>query len=803
MSVLHLELRNALRSLAAQPGFSALVIGVLAAGLACVLFMLVVLNSMVIRPLPFAAPEQLLHLGFDHPKQSSDLVAAHDRDVHAWQERLAGMADVAAYQEMTVNLGDASGTERYAGARITPNLFNLLGSVPQLGRGFLPSDGKPGAPATVVLSDALWRNRFNADPAISGRHLRVNAADATVIGVMPPDFSFPYKEQVWLAGILDAHAARSDSAEWTVIARRHADTRLAALEATLAAWQTDARREAPRYFEERTVAVEPLSWLFVEPSTRGILNVMLLAVILVLLVACANAANLMLTRALARRQELAVRAALGASRRRLVVHLLCQSLLLATVACAIALPLGWLGAHWVDQMFRSSEEGPPRWMHFALDANLILFAVLAALATGLITGLLPALRAGSSVNEVLRDDSRAVAGGHFAKVSRALVIGEIALSCILLVAAGVLVRGIGGFQDRDFGIRPQGLLTARVGLPEALYPRGEQQIALFERLSERLRNDPEVLDAGMGTTLPGLISSWERVAAAGASADDPRVLAYTGAIDDHFASTYALRLEEGRLFNAADRADTMPVAIVDRTFAERFGGDGPMLGRQFAINPDDPDSATVTVVGVIAPTQLDDLDDPARPAILFPLRQQPARFVSIAVRTRGEPGAFATRLTDIVREVDADAPAYWVRTYDKVMLEAIFGQQVLAKLFTAFGLVALFLAAAGLYGVIAFSVRQRTREIGVRRALGAPTARLLRGLLRSGALQVGVGLALGLGLAWPFARLLVRSLQGFEAADPLVYALVLGALGVVALIAIVLPARRALRVDPVVALRHE
>jgi predicted permease len=803
MNVLHLELRNALRSVAAQPGFSALVIGVLAAGLACVLFMLVVLNGMVIRPLPFAAPERLLHLGFENPRQSSDLDDVHDRDVHAWQERLAGMADVAAYQEMTINLGDAGGSERQAGARVTPNLFELLGSVPQLGRGFLEADGKPGAPMTVLLSDALWRNRFNADPAIGGRHVRVNAADAMVIGVMPPDFSFPYKEQVWLTAAPDAHVARSDSGEWTVIARRHADASPAALEATLAAWQADARREAPRYFEERTAAIEPLSWLFVEPSTRGILNVMLLAVILVLLVACANAANLMLTRTLARRQELAVRAALGASRSRLILHLLGQSLLLAGLACAIALPLGWLGAHWVDQMFRSSEEGPPRWMHFGLDANMILFAVLAALATGLITGLLPALRAGSSVNEALRDDSRAVAGGHFARVSRALVIGEIALSCILLVAAGVLVRGIGGYHDRDFGIRPQGLLTARVGLPEALYPRGEQQVLMFERLSQRLRNDPEVVDAGMGTTLPGLISDWERVTPAGAAAEDPRVLAYTGAIDDHFASTYALRLEEGRLFNASDRADTTPVAIVDRTFAERFADGGSLPGRRFVINPDDAGSATVTVVGVVARTQLDDLDDPARPAILFPLRQQPARFVSIAVRTRGEPAAFATRLSEIVREVDADAPAYWVRTYDKVMLEAIFGQQVLAKLFTAFGLIALFLAAAGLYGVIAFSVRQRTREIGVRRALGAPATRLLRGLLRGGALQVGVGLALGLGLAWPFARALISTLQGFDAADPLVYALVLGALGGVALIAILLPARRALRVDPVVALRHE
>jgi predicted permease len=511
----------------------------------------------------------------------------------------------------------------------------------------------------------------------------------------------------------------------------------------------------------------------------------------------------MLTRALARRQELAVRAALGASRARLVLHLLSQSLLLAGIACVIALPLGWLGAHWVEQVFRNAEEGPPHWMHFGIDANLIGFAVLAALATGIVSGLLPALRVGTGVNDALRDDSRAVAGGAFARISRGLVIGEIALSCVLLVAAGVLVRGIGGYETRDFGIDPRGLLTARVGLPEAAYADGARQVALFERLGERLRAEPGVVAAGLGTTLPGLISDGYRIAPFGAAPDDPRVPVYAGNIDDHFATTYRLRLEQGRLFDSSDRADTTPVAIVDRTFAERFADGGPVLGRRFVLDPDDPASDTVTVVGVIAGVQLDDLDDDARPAMLMPLRQQPARFASVAVRTRGDPGAFATRLVEIVREVEPDAPAYWVRTYDRVVREAVFGQWVLARLFTAFGLVALFLAAAGLYGVIAFSVRQRTREIGVRRALGAPTARLLRGLLGRCAWQVGMGLALGLVFAWPFASLLVGPLRGFDPAAPRVYALVLGALALVAIAAILVPARRALRIDPLIALRHE
>lgn len=804
MNAIAQEFRSALRTIAAQPGFSALVIGVLAAGLACVLFMLVALNAFVIRPLPFAEPERLLHLGVASTERPDRLREVGDRDLVAWQRQLANSADLGGFLQMTVNLGDATGTERYAGALTTTNLLDLLKVMPQLGRGFVAADGVPGAQATVLLSDSLWRNRFNADAAIIGRTLRVNSRDAIVIGVMPADYSYPYKEQVWLTAGLDENAARGTGNEWDVVARLHDGATTAAVRAGLAAWQTEAARAEPVLFEQLTTGLEPLSWLFVDAETRGLLNVMLLAVVLVLLVACANAANLMLTRALARRQELAVRSALGASRMRLVLHLLCQSLLLSVIAAAIALPLGWCGAHWVELAFRSSEQdGPPLWIHFSIDGNLIALTVLAALGTGILTGLLPALRAGSRVNQALRDDSRSVAGGAFARISRGLVIGEIALSCVLLIAAGVMVRGINGYAHNDFGILPDQLLSARVGLPETATEDSARHVMRFERLTERLRSEPGVVDASAGTTLPGLIAGGARVVPDGAAPDAPRTFVYSGAIDDHFAATYGLKLEQGRLFDARDMATSTPVAIVDRTFVERFAEGGPVLGRRFVLDPDEPDHSAVTVVGVIARTQLDDLDDPIRPALLMPMRQQPARFASIAVRTVGDPASFAPRLVEIVRELEPDAPAYWVRAYDKVISEAVFGLQIVSRLFTAFGLVALFLAAAGLYGVLAFSVRERTREIGVRRALGAPARQVLGSLLGRGSWQVALGLLLGLVLGWPFARLLVGPFNGFDPSEPLVYALVLGVLAAVALLAILVPARRALRIDPVIALRHE
>ena len=798
MNAIFHEMRDAGRGLFAKPGFSMLVIAVLASGLACVLFMMVLIYGMVIKPLPFRAPEQLLHIGFIQSDRPDRLSAVTGHDLMDWQKRFAGLADIAAYQEQTVNLSDEGRAERYDGASISTNLMRVLGVSAQLGRTFSDADGVPGAAATIVLSDSVWRQRYNSDPQIIGRVLRVNAGSTTVIGVMPPDFSYPLKEVIWTPAQLTQDMKRDDGGDWAVIARRHADASESALRIALESWFADAKGESPRYFEMRKIDFEPLAYQIVSRNTRAIFNVMLIAVVLVLLVACANAANLMLSRTLARRQELAVRSALGASRARLIAHLLSQSLLLSCIAAAIALPMAWAAARWVDQIFRTSEEGPPHWMHFTLNAPLIGFAVLAAVATGLITGILPALRAGSQMNTTLRDDSRSVAGGAFVRISRALVVGEVAISCVLLVAAAVMVRGMDQFENDDFGIRTANLLTARIGLSEEKFPTAAAQLAVFDRLGETLRSESGIVDVALGTTLPGLISESKGVLRDGAGPDDAQTVAYTGRVDDHFASTYELTLEEGRFFNAGDRADSLPVAIVDRTFAAKLGNGASVLGRRFRV-----DDSLVTVVGVIKRVQLDDLDDPVRPALLRPLRQDPDRFVSVAMRTQGDPSAFAPRFNEILREIEPDTPSYWVRTYDQVIREATFGEYVMARLFLVFGAISLFLAGAGVYGVIAFTVRQRTREIGVRRALGASTGSVLSSLLSRGAWQIGLGLVIGLALAWPFARALIRSLNGFDADSPQVYLLAFGVLVIASLIAILVPARRALRVDPLVALRHE
>jgi predicted permease len=591
-----------------------------------------------------------------------------------------------------------------------------------------------------------------------------------------------------------------------VVIRRHADFGDAALRGVLDAWFANASREEPDRLRGFAIGMEPLKYLTVSRQTRGVLAIMLGAVALVLLVACANAANLLLTRTIGRRQELAVRVALGASRMRLVLHLLAQSLLLSLIATAIALPLALLLVHAQQRSFVTAESGPPHWLNFDADATVIAMAIGAVILTALATGILPALRAaGSAPSSALRDGSRSVAGGAFARVSRVLVVGEIALSCLLLIAVGTMVRGISKLDRLDLGIDTNHLLTARVALFPSRYATGAEQVRLFEKLVDRVRADPDVVAAGAGTVLPARVSVMREVLADGTAptADHSAPTVRYGAVDDQFLAAYGIALQEGRFFDTRDGADGDRVAVVDRRFAERFGGEGSIVGKRFRLDPSGASAPTVTVVGVISRLTLNSPSDPAEPTLLVPMRQDPARFASLAVRTRGEPMAFAPRLAGIMHEVDADTPLYWVRDYRTIIETVTYGERVIADWFGAFGLVALLLAGAGLYGVMAFSVGQRIREIGVRRALGAPEARVLRSLVARSLVQLGMGLALGLALGIPFARVLTGWLTAIPTGSVDVVLAALAVLVAAALLATAIPARRALRVDPIVALRYE
>lgn len=807
------ETGAALRGLRTRPAFSALVIGVLAIGLGCVLYVAGMINGLILEPLPFEAPERLYDAGLidnDDALDADDFDALESRMLLEWREYTKDLADVAGVAQRTINLSDAERPERYDGAAVTANLFPLLGVKPILGRGFRSEDEMPGAALVVILSERVWKDRYLSDPAIIGREVRVNARPARVVGVMPPGFGYPYHERVWIPATL----SREDRGDrFAVVLRRAPDATESAMKAALATWFDDAVQRDPQRMrsEARAVGVQPLSWEFVDPPTRVIFWAMGAAVLLVLAIACANVTNLLLTQMAARRQELWLRGALGASRSRLTLHLLAQTSLLAGIALAIAIPLSQLLIDATLIAFESAGDGaPPSWMKFDLDARMLGFALATAVATALLTALLPAWQAGAAPD---RDaGARVHSGRGFGRASRALVVAEVALSCALLIAAAVMVQAIVRLDRFDLGLDTSNVLTARIGLFEDAYPDVASRNEYVRRLGERVRKDAEVEAVTFSHSLPGLVGGNVDVLEQGLPRPQTG-LPNSGHsfVDEGFAAAMRAQLRRGRWFDSGDFAPGLRdvdgnrdgVIVVDETFAQRFAPDAEILGKRFALEGGSTGPVRyATVVGVLAPVQMDDIDDPIEPSVFEPMRAAP-QFFSVLIRTRGDPMGYADGFMRAAAEIDADTPAYWVRGYDAVLNQAVIGVRMLSRIFAGFGLVALALAGAGLYGVVAFAVAQRTREIGVRRALGAPDGRVLGSVALRSLWQVALGLVIGLGLGVPFADVLSGPIDHVASVDAGVSMLVVVFLMGVALLAVWLPARRALKVDPMTALRHD
>ncbi len=795
------EFRDAGRRLLKRPGYAALSVAVLGVGL--VLFLFSMVNALILRPLPFPHADRLMAVG----EPAFNGIEGIDSDQYLQLEgNLQSVDLMGAYDDSGISLDGGSGAIFYPGCRLTASMMKLLEVKPLLGRGLVAADDVPGAPRVVLLGEALWRHLFSADPHIVGRAVRVDGEWATIVGVMPDSFRFPARAQSWLP-------LRMTSGEHHYVAgvaRLAPGQQLGQARAELDAWAERLQHASPPGQHVARVVMGPMSLTFVPTDMRHWVWLMFGAGVLVLLLACINVANLQLVQTLQRRHELALRSALGGSRARLMCGALAESLLLSAAALAVAFPILRGAGYWLKVTWTASHPGSAA-LHHSIDGWVVAFGMLAAVLSTLLAGGIPAWRASRvDLHDALRDGSKG-SGGGFARVARIMVVAEVALTVVLLVGAGTFVLALGKLlaQPAVGATHSTQVVTANVAFPAASYHDDAKRIAFFDSVVERLRRQPDVVGATASNTIPSaVLGSHENVSLPGwprPSNGWPRV--QMGIVGPDFLDTYDVRLLRGRFMDARDRADSAPVAVIDAKMAAQMWPHGDALNRQLIVYPGEKWAKTVTVIGVIEPLQLDSPLEKSLPGLLMPLQQaagaRPLHDVGLAVRTHADTAAYAQRLIEAVHAVDPQVAVYGVFSQARVMARQRAGFVVLTDVFSALGLVALLLAAAGLYGVLAFSVEQRTREIGIRRAIGAGNGAIVRQVGRQLAWQLGIGLVIGIVLAIPWSGVLADPNLQTHAHDPAVFVpVLLMVLGVAAMASLV-PLYRALRVDPAIALRYD
>ena len=798
------DLRYGARKLVRNPGFSAVSVLTLALGIGLTTTMFSIVYGAIWRGLPFERADQLMHLERNNLPADQQSLEVTLHDFNDWRAQQKSFAGLAAWSGGTVNLSGTEGPERFDGAWMSANAFQILREQALLGRTFRPEDDAPGAPLVVVLGHQVWQERYRGDRGIIGKTIRVNSEQAEVIGVMGPGFRFPFSHDLWLPRRDTLPAKRGEGPTLEVFGRLRDGV---SMEQAQVEMGQIARRLALAYPESNKdvgAVIKPYDHEYIDEEPRQLLTVMLIAVFMVLLIACANVANLLLSQAAMRAKEVGIRTAMGASRGRIVGQFLTEPMALAVVGAAVGTGLAWVGVRLFNNAIASTQ--PPFWIDIRIDEPILLFVLAVTLFATVVSGVLPALRASSSnVHEVLKDESRGSSSFRGGRLSRVLVVFEIALSVALLVAAGLTIKSVTRLRNVDFGVPTDNVFTARVGLPEAEYPDSGSQVRFFEQLHQRLAEVPGVEAYALGSGMPGGVQvGGAQVAIEGkqyaAERDYPE--ARTATVSPGYFAAFQVRVE-GRDFAPQDRATTEPVVIVNRSFARAHFGEQSPVGRRIRLGGPESTEPWRQIVGVVPDLYMDGPENEEPAAVYTPFAQTPQRFMTVILRGRGEWGALTRPVRDRVAALDPDLPIYFVSSLQGRIDEDTWFYRVFGTIFMVMGFVALFLAAIGLYGVMAFNVSRRTREMGVRMALGAQPADVTRLVLRQGVIQLAIGIALGSAVAYLLARGLRMILFQVQPLDPVVFGATLLVLAAAGVAASLIPARRATRVDPMVALRYE
>jgi predicted permease len=822
-TVLH-DIRYAVRLFAGQPGFALVAVLSLAIGIGANTAVFSVAHALLARPLPYADADRLAILWNRSPGLNIEEDWFSTAQYFDIRNANSTFEDLAIAVGSTVNVtGDGSEAERIGVIRVSSNLLPLLGARPALGGLFVPEDDVPGRSQTAVLGYGTWARRYGEDPGIVGRTIHLNGQPAEIIGVLPRSFSLPREVlptlgvaedgEIFLPLPLNEGAAQFRGREdYNILAKLKSGASFAAAQAEMDVLTARLRRDFPNTYPPNgglTFSVVPLLEQVVGDVRRPLL-ILTGAVGFVLLIACANVANLLLARALARQREITVRSALGASRWRITRQLLTESGLLALAGGVLGVVLAIGGISWI-QAFQPPNV--PRLRDIAVTGEVLLFTTIICLGSALLFGLAPALGVRRfDLQTSLRDDGRGSGGsrafwGRGSALRRALVAGELALSVVLLVGAGLLIRSVGQLQRVAPGFTPSGVLTFELSLVGTKYPNGPVAIGAFKQLWQRFDALPGVVASGGITSVPlsgyfawGPITIEGRVPAGG----EDFINADMRMAGGQYFEAMRIPLLPGRFFTDADGPDAQRVVIVDEYLAQQYWPNENPVGKRLRTGPLSSGSTNwMTVVGVVGRVKQYDLESDGRIVIYLPQTQVNARSLYVAIRTRADPAALLPSVREAVRSFDPDIPIYRAKTMETRVDESLARPRFAMTLLTVFAGVALVLAAVGIYGVMAYLVAQSTRELGIRIALGATERGVLGFVFLQGLAVATIGLTAGVVGAWLLTRLMQSMLFGVGRTDPPTFLAVTVVLGAVAVIATLVPARRAARIDPMVAMRAD
>jgi putative ABC transport system permease protein len=807
-----MHLKYAFRMLVKDPWFTLVAVLALGLGIGVNSTVFTFVNAVLLRGLPFPNSDQIVHLTSRNTAEGNTDAVSYP-DFLDWRAQARSLSSLAAYRQTPMNISDSGHPpERANGVRVSTNAFSIIGEAPIRGRDFKEGEDAKGTEPVAIIGYGLWKTRYGSDPNVIGKSIRINDVPTTVIGIMAEGMKFPTNTDVWMPLVPDTDMERRDARAMNLFGRLAPGVTLKQAQTEL----TGINKNLERQYPDTNKSIDAEIMTFNQRFNGGPIRIVFLALMgavgFVLLIACANVANLLLSRSARRSREMALRIALGASRGRVIRQLLVESTLLAFLGGVLGWLLSLVGVRLFDMAV--ADVGKPYWIKFTMDTTVFAFLVAVCFATGIIFGIVPALQVSkTNLNEILKESGRGNAGGRRARwMASSMVVAELALTIVLLAGAGLMIRSFMKLYSMDIGVDTSRMLTMRLTLPDKKYPTPEKRRLFYESLLPRLAVIPGVAASSITSAPPGNGAGSRGIEFEGRPEADPKKVPQvtTMYVSESYFDTIGVTPRQGRLLGEPDGKPGSEALVVNARFAAQYFPNEDVLGKRirFKAPATGPDAQKpkpwLTIVGVTPTVRQRNVQDVDPDAVIYAsYRLDPPFGTALLLRGRGEPGALTSAVREAVQATDPDQPVFGVQTMEQAFAQQRWPYRVFGTMFTIFAIIALVLSSVGIYAVTAYSVTQRTQEIGVRMALGAQSRQVSWLILRQGLVQLAIGLALGTAGALAAAPVLQALLVQIKPTDPVTLVGIGVVFTIVTVCACLIPARRATRLDPLTALRIE